>query len=610
MDEFAVSVEPLEADASEAKGDVEPILGAHVEGTGVRFAVFASPARACAVRRLSPDGSTVVEQAMRSVGNGYFETWVGNMGVGALYKFVVDGRVLNDPCARFLPSGVHGPAQVTAANGYAWRNGAGVSRPLSQHVIYELHVGTFSESGTYDGVGQRLPYLADLGVTAIELLPIGAFAGQRGWGYDGVALFAPFAPYGTPDDLRRLIDDAHGRGLAVFLDVVYNHFGPAGNYLPAFCPDYFSATVCNAWGDAPNYAHPVLRRMVLDNARYWLSEFRFDGLRLDATHAMIDCSSTHILRELTSAVANIKPDKLLIAEDNRNDEALVVDHGLHAIWADDFHHQTRVTLTGERDGYYGAYQPGTGDLARTIERGWLFEGQFFAPHNAPRGKPADRLEASAFVYCIQNHDQIGNRAFGDRLSAAVSDDDYRAVSMLLLFLPMTPLLFMGQEWAASTPFLFFTDHDEELGRQVVRGRREEFAAFAAFADPAARARIPDPQAPATFASSRLAWAEREQERHASVQHLYRKMLRLRASDPVLRACSRRGLKASAEGDVLVVRRSNNDDSRLLVLNFSDRPVPLGSLPAADEARAVLLRSDGGCRDLTEVGAHAAAIFSR
>jgi maltooligosyltrehalose trehalohydrolase len=606
MDEFSFSADPLHA--VERNGEVAPLLGARIEGNGVRFGVFAPPARACAVRWLAPDGGTIGEHAMHSVGDDYFEAWIGGMGAGALYKFVVDGRVLNDPFARFLPSGVHGPAQVTAANAYAWRNGVGVTRPLSEHIIYELHVGTFSEAGTYDAVREHLPYLADLGITAIELLPIGAFAGQRGWGYDGVALFAPFAPYGRPDDLRRLIDEAHGRGLAVFLDVVYNHFGPAGNCLPAFCPNYFTATIRNAWGDAPNYAHPVMRRMVLDNARYWLSEFRFDGLRLDATHAIVDSSSTHILRELTSVVANIKPDKLLIAEDNRNDEAVVVDHGLHAIWADDFHHQTRVTLTGERDGYYGAYQPGVDDLARTIERGWLFEGQPFAPHNASRGKPADRLEASAFVYCIQNHDQVGNRALGDRLSAAVSDDEYRAVSMLLLFLPMTPLLFMGQEWAASTPFLFFTDHDDELGRQVAKGRREEFAAFAAFADPAARNRIPDPQAPTTFASSRLAWAEREKEKHASVQHLYRKMLSLRASDPVLQACSRRGLKSWSEGDVLIVRRSHKDDSRLLLVNFSDNPVPLGSLAGAVDARAVLLRSDGGCRDVTEIAAHAAAIF--
>jgi malto-oligosyltrehalose trehalohydrolase len=248
------------------------------------------------------DGGLPREQPMAPLGEGYFETYLPDVRSGALYKFVVDGREFTDPYARFLPKGVHGPAQVDASS-YQWRAGAGVSRPLAEHVIYELHVGTFSASGTYDGMREHLPRLVELGVTALELLPVAASPGRRGWGYEGVALFAPFAPYGKPDDLRRLVDDAHGAGLAVFLDVVYNHFGPAGNVLPAYSPSYFASDRRNAWGDAPNFAHPVVRRMVVENALYWLDEFRFDGLRLDATHAILDPSTPHILRELAAVVA-------------------------------------------------------------------------------------------------------------------------------------------------------------------------------------------------------------------------------------------------------------------------------------------------------------------
>lgn len=585
--------------------ELVPVLGAQVEGPGTRFGLFADPGEVCAVRLFGSDGVLAREEGMAPLGRGYFEVYLPGVRSGALYKFVVDGRELTDPYARFLPHGVSGPAQV-AGSTYQWR-ADGVSRPLGEHVIYELHVGTYSESGTYDGVREHLQQLVDLGVTAIELLPLAAFPGQRGWGYEGVALFAPFAPYGTPDDLRHLIDDAHGAGLAVFLDVVYNHFGPAGNPLPAYSPAYFTSEYHNAWGDAPNYAHPVLRRMVLENAAYWLDEFRFDGLRLDATHAIVDPSTPHILRELADAVSQHRPRKLLIAEDNRNDPGVVHDLGLDAIWADDFHHQVRVTLTGERDGYYNAYEPGVADLARVITRGWLYEGQRYAPSGGEgRGRCADNLDAHALVYCLQNHDQVGNRALGERLSAVISPHQYRAVSTLLLFLPMTPMLFMGQEWAASSPFLFFTDHDAELGRLISQGRREEFASFAAFADPMTRDRIPDPQASETFQGSKLPWAEREQGEHGRSLALHKSLLALRASDAVLRDGTRRRLTAEHLDDVLIVRRRSVTGVRTLLLNFGERTRRLDELHAS--AGRVLLRSDLAPLGGDDLPAHTAVIL--
>jgi maltooligosyltrehalose trehalohydrolase len=423
-------------------------------------------------------------------------------------------------------------------------------------------------------------------------MPVAAFAGSRGWGYDGVAWYAPFAPYGTPDDLRALVDAIHGAGMAVFLDVVYNHVGPAGSFLREFSPRYFTATIRNAWGDALNYSEPVLRNVIVNNARYWLEEFRFDGLRLDAIHAMADPSPVHILRELCRGVAEIGPKRFVIAEDNRNDPSFVTDIGLDGVWADDFHHAVRTTLTGEQDSYYGAFPPGTDTIARTIVGGWYYRGQLNPISGKVRGKPAGRLAASAFVYCIQNHDQIGNRALGDRLSAVVSPDHYRAASTLLLFLPMTPLLFMGQEWAAKTPFLYFTDHNPELGIAISRGRREEFMDFRAFSDPEARERIPDPQLARSFERSRLNWNERDGEEARATLNLYRSMLALRRTDPVLRHGTRAGLSAKAVDEVLLVRREAEGSDRVLLVNFGRDDVRLREVLPDASVREILFASDG------------------
>jgi maltooligosyltrehalose trehalohydrolase len=491
---------------------------------------------------------------------------------------------------------------------YAWRFPC-VSRSLSEQVIYELHVGTFTSEGTYSAALSRLPDLVELGITTIELMPLSAFHGARGWGYDGVAHFAPFAGYGTPDELRAFVDAAHELGLSMLLDVVYNHFGPSGNYLAAYDGRYFTRDDASPWGDAPNFSFSPMRRYVVDNALFWLTEFRFDGLRLDATHALVDRTPKHVLRELAEAVASLEPKRLLVAEDDRNDPTLVTELGLDALWADDFHHATRVTLTGERDGYYAAYQGGAAEIARTVRRGWLYEGQPNPVSGKARGANADTLSAEELVYCIQNHDQVGNRMLGDRLNHAVDLDAYLSVSLLLLFLPMTPLLFMGQEWASSSPFLYFTNHDEELGRLITEGRRREFASFRSFSG-AQSTSPPDPQAPDTFRRSKLDWPERELAEHARSLELYRSALALRRTDPVLSEPSRERLACESYGEVLVVRRWSGAETRVLVVNFASNPARLSDLEALrDFTKLVcLLSSDGGAS--TEIVApRSAAVLS-
>jgi maltooligosyltrehalose trehalohydrolase len=527
---------------------------------------------------------------MEAVGDGLFSAMIRGLGHGALYQFWLDDKKYPDPYARYLPHGVNGPAMVVESH-HSWRHGEGVEVAPADRVIYELHVGTFTPEGTFAATTARLPYLSDLGVTVVELMPVSSFAGRWGWGYDGVAHFAPHTAYGTPDDLRRLVDEAHGLGMAVLLDVVYNHFGPAGNYLSAFSPEYFTKDIQNAWGDAPNFRHPAMRQYVLTNAHSWLHDFRFDGLRLDATHAIQDPSPIPILDELVALADSFSPPKLLIAEDERNDFKLVKQSGLDAQWADDFHHVAHVTATGETDGYYGNYPRGAASLADTLAGGWLYQGQVYPGTGKPRGSPTAGMTADSFVYCLQNHDQVGNRALGERLCHIADPDRCRGLAAVLFFAPMTPMLFMGEEWAASTPFQFFTDHDPELGKLISRGRRDEFKAFAAFSDPAAFERFPDPQSEETFQRSKLRWDECNAEPHATMLRSYRSLFRLRRSDPVLRDAARERFEARAEGDLLVCRRWSEAGERLLVANLGDSPADTEH--AAH--RKVLWRSDGASK---------------
>jgi len=539
--------------------------GAFSDDTGTTFRTWAPHADRVEVRLFDADRATT--RRLSPAGEGWFEGRLENVGPGAVYKLVVDGRALPDPYARFLPKGVHGPAEVVRRESASPLQPA---LPLDRYVIYELHVGAFTPQGTYAAAEERLGDLAALGVTALEIMPVSTFPGARGWGYDGVAHFAPFAPYGRPEALRRLVARAHALGLAVLLDVVYNHFGPSGNYLGAFAPEYFRTDRDTPWGGAPDYRQPAMRRYLLDNARMWLEEYGFDGLRLDATHALHDESPKHVLRELRETF----PHRMFIAEDERNDPTLVTENGLDAVWADDFHHQFRVLLTRERDGYYGAYRGALEDLARTINRGWLYEGQHYEPWGRARGAPADGLEPMRLVYCVENHDQVGNRAFGTRLDRDAGVQALRAATEVLLFLPMTPLLFMGQEWAATSPFLFYSDHDADLGRVVSEGRREEFKTFRAFSDPAVLATIPDPQDPATFEASKLRWEERGREPHRSFLVAVRRALQRRRRHAALSSApmAKGTLQASVRDGLLHIERLGARDRVRLIANLSPNTI--------------------------------------
>jgi maltooligosyltrehalose trehalohydrolase len=547
-----------------------PALGVEIEPDSVVFRAYSTRARRMSVVLYNPAGNVLWEEPMEPRGDGLHEACLYNVRPGALYKLRVDDQELPDPYARFLPQGVHGPAMVVEP-GYAFRFPPRRLPLSANQILYEIHVGAFTDEGTYAAAAARLPELVELGVTTLELMPLSAFPGKRGWGYDGVAPFAPHAAYGTPSDLCAFIDRAHELGLSVILDVVYNHLGPDGNYLSAYSPEYFTDRHVTPWGNAPDFSNPYMRRLVLDSARHWLDDFRFDGLRLDATHEIFDDTSRHILTELSDVVRAMPGPPILIAENDRNDPEVVLGHGLDAQWADDFHHVIHVLLTGEKDGYYAAYQGTVEELARTVENGWLYTGQISPATGKPRGRPRGALGLHQLVYALQNHDQVGNRAYGDRLAALAGEDAYRAALALLLFLPATPLLFMGDEWGSKTPFLYFTDHVPELGAKVSAGRRDEFRAFAAFADPAARADIPDPQEEPTFRRSVITRKERSEGKGSPTMAFCRKLIALRRSDPVLRDGTG-SLSARARGSVLHVLREQGSESRTLIVNFGGEPV--------------------------------------
>ncbi len=529
-------------------------LGATRAGGGVRFRVWAPVARA--VELVLEDGSDRV-LALRPDSEGFYETTLEGVVSGTRYRYRVDGQgPFPDPASRRQPLGVHGPSEVVDAARFAWTDQGWPGIEMADLVIYELHVGTFSPSGTFAGVREKLSTLLELGITAIELMPVADFPGQHNWGYDGVCPFAPARCYGDNDDLRALVDAAHGMGLAVLLDVVYNHLGPDGNYLGVFSPFINSESHHTPWGQAINLDGPScgpVRAYFIENALHWLCEYHFDGLRLDATHALVDESPRHFLAELAEqAHALSGPRRLVIAEDERNLAAIVrPGHeggmSLDGVWADDFHHQLRRRLAGDSDGYFADFSGSADDVAKTIARGFFFRGQTVPRLGRSRGSDPSGIPAERFVFCIQNHDQVGNRALGERLHHQIDAAAYRAALALLLLSPETPLLFMGQEWAASSPFLYFTDHNQELGRLVTEGRRSEFKSFAAFSSPDARARIPDPQDEATFARSRLIWEERGREPHAQVLQLHRALLDVRR-----RAVSRAQWQSTAVGPSAVL----------------------------------------------------------
>ena len=558
-------------------------FGAIPQTGGVRFRVFAPTTRDLRLTLLT-GASAGTHRPLRDVA-GVFEFFVPGAGAGDLYGYSLDGSALRpDPASRFQPDGVHGPSEVVDADAYRWMTTGWQGRDPRDLTIYELHVGTFTGAGTFAAARERLPQLAELGVTAIELMPVADFAGSRNWGYDGVCLYAPSRSYGRPDDLRAFVDAAHHVGIAVILDVVYNHLGPEGAYLTLFNPQYITERHTTPWGGAVNLDGPgceLVRSFIIDNAVHWLREYRLDGLRLDATHALIDESPTHIVAELVDALRSAALWPLAIfAEDHRNLADLVEPRerggwGLDGVWADDFHHIIRRQLAGDSHAYFQDFEGSCEELALAIQQGWLFTGQHSKHLQQRRGTDPSHIPMQKFVVCLQNHDQIGNRATGERLHHTVDHAAWRAASTILMTAPMTPLLFMGQEWAASSPFQFFTDVEPGLGALVTEGRRREFREFPAFSDPVARASIPDPQALSTFEASRLNWDERQQGMHRVTLALYRELLRLRNTHRALGAeCGVAGNAVALDRGALVMRRESREERFCIVARLS------GAGPAA------------------------------
>jgi maltooligosyltrehalose trehalohydrolase len=596
-------------------------LGATIDDEGVRFRVWA-PASA-RVDVVFYDGEVERVCELRPESGGYYSALVKDAAAGARYRFRLDGgHTYPDPSSRSQPDGVHGPSEVVDPGVFPWTDNAWDGLSPEALVIYELHIGTFTPEGTFDAAIRHLDDLRALGISAVEVMPVASFPGTRNWGYDGVALFAPAAPYGGPDGFRRFVDASHARGMGVILDVVYNHLGPEGNYLTAVTGGhFFTSRHRTPWGDAVNYDGPEsgpVRDFIVQNALHWAHEYHIDGLRLDATHAILDDSPTHILREIADRLHALTPPRVLIAEDDRNERRIVVPpdeggFGFDAVWADELHHVLRRLAAGDSEGYFASYRGTIDEAVAALEQGWLYEGQYDEYHGAPRGTPPHGLAPRAFVHCLQNHDQVGNRAMGDRLTASVSLAVYRALSALLLLSPYTPLLWMGQEWAASTPFRYFTDHPEPLGQAVTEGRREEFRHFSAFADPANRHRIPDPQAAATFLASKLRWDERAREPHASTLSLYGALLTLRRNEPALRDRSRTSFAVERMGDrALALRRTSTASRTLLVV------VHLGEEPLTvrlGDGWGVLLDTEerrfGGSGSIARLRAnHAATMLER
>jgi malto-oligosyltrehalose trehalohydrolase len=549
------------------------------------------------------------ELPMRALDGGWFELVAADAPAGSRYAFRIDGKhVVPDPASRCNPDDVHEPSAVVEPLAFEWEDGHWRGRPWEEAVIYELHVGTFTGEGTFRAAIDRLDHVADLGATAIELMPVAAFPGRRNWGYDGVLPFAPDASYGTPEDLKRLVQAAHARGLMAFLDVVYNHFGPEGNYLGLYAPQFFNPRHETPWGAAINFdgeGARTVRDFFVHNALYWIEEYGFDGLRLDAVHAIADDSRPDIIVEIAAAVhAGPGRDRrvhLVVENDHNQARYLPRDAARRPLiataqWNDDVHHALHVLVTGERDGYYADYADGPQRLlGRCLAEGFGYQGEPSAHRGgAPRGEPSGHLPATAFVSFLQTHDQVGNRAFGERIGALTRPDALAAVTACVLLAPSIPLLFMGEEFDASTPFLFFCDFGPELGTAVTRGRRDEFARFERFRDPSARAAIPDPNDPASFERSKLDWRESALPAHRERLALHRELLRLRHAHVVPRLggmAAPGAFTASGHGG-LAVRWTLGDGSRLhLAANLSAEPAERLARPPGE-----LIYARGELRD--------------
>lgn len=549
---------------SDARG--MPFGATVLPGGGVGFSLWAPSVEHLVLEHAAATG--LVSHGMTRGADGWHRLQLPWAKAGDHYRYrLADGLCFPDPASRFNPDDVHGASQVIDPDAYVWQHTAWRGRPWEEAVIYELHIGTFTPEGTFAAAQARLPDLAQLGVTAIELMPLADFPGQRNWGYDGVLLFAPDAAYGTPEQLKALVDAAHGLGFMMLIDVVYNHFGPEGNYLHAYCPQFFNPAHPTPWGAAINYDGAdsrTVRDFYIHNALYWVQEFRFDGLRMDALHAIRDDSEKHIVQEICEAL-HAGPGRQrhvhVVLENDANQASFLARDAAGrprtgtAQWNDDMHHAIHVVTTGETDGYYADYaQAPLAQLGRALAQGFIYQGQASNFRDGEtRGEPSAHLPLAAFVSFLQTHDQVGNRAFGERIHTLGDAARVRAAYACVLLSPHTPMLFMGEEFAASTPFQYFCDFEPELAQAVSRGRRAEFARFAAFASEQAQSRIPDPNSASTFLASKLNWAERREAPHrfwlAHVQQLL--AVRRKYLMPLFAAQSAAG-RFQCDGDLLRV----------------------------------------------------------
>ena len=590
------------------------------EDGSVRFRLWAPAAHRVELRLepsqkdsasgLSKRSTTPLRSALTSLDGGWFEFVTNQARPGDQYLFRIDdGQDVPDPASRFQPRDVYGPSEIIDPAAFDWRDERWRGRPWQEAVIYELHVGAFTTGGTFSAACDRLDYLADLGITALELMPVADFPGKRNWGYDGVFEFAPDSSYGRPEDLKKLVQAAHERGIMVLLDVVYNHFGPEGNYLNSYAPQFFTARHHTPWGNGINFdgtQSRVVRDFFIHNALYWLTEYHFDGLRLDAVHAIADDSKPDILTELAAAVHSSLPDRHvhLVLENERNQASRLrrtprcLPQTYTAQWDDDIHHSLHVLLTGERDGYYEDYAERPLDqLGRCLSQGFAYQGEASVHRNGlSHGESTAGLPPAAFVSFLQNHDQIGNRAFGERITQIADGRAVRAAMELLLLAPAPPMLFMGEEFAAESPFFFFCDFEKDLASAVTAGRRNEFARFASFRDPAERERIPDPNASATFESSRLDWSKIGETQSEEWLGFYRRLLRLRREQivPLLfSACVPvTDYKIEGDGSLVACWKFANNSELSLLANLGAVPLHDVRAPSA----SILYASEGTGKD--------------
>jgi maltooligosyltrehalose trehalohydrolase len=545
-------------------------------GRGVHFRVWAPDHNRVQLVLESGPGSPFEMELVREAG--YFVGFAAHAAAGTRYRYRVDGAgPFPDPASRFQPDGPHGASEVIDPIAFPWTDAGWSGVSLEGQVVYEVHIGTFTDQGTWEAAGRQLPELAESGISLVEVMPIADFPGRFGWGYDGVNLFAPTWLYGRPEDMRRFVDQAHAHGIGVLLDVVYNHLGPEGNYLTEFSPDYFTKAYQNEWGEAINFdgrnsAH--VREFFTANAEYWIREFHLDGLRIDATQQIFDSSREHVLAQIARAArAAAAGRKIVLIAENEPQITKVVrtpergGYGLDALWNDDFHHSAMVAMTGRNEAYYTDYLGSPQEFISAVKYGYLYQGQRYKWQKKRRGSPSTGLTAPQFVNYIQNHDQVANSTRGLRVQKLTSPGRYRAMTALLLLAPNTPMLFQGQEFASSKPFYYFADHTPELAKTILEGRARFLSQFRSLALPEMRESLLDPGNPTTFQKCKLDFAEREH--HAGYYALHKDLIRMRREDPVFQMQGRNGLDGAVLGqEAFVLRYFGGDgDDRLLLVNL-------------------------------------------